>query len=135
MRRSILLAASLLALAAPLAAAAQDMGALARDGIGLPIALKDATAGPWTLQTRAGPICTVSFHADKLPSGVYAADIPAACNTALPAGAVAWKPVTDGLALTSADGKILLDFNQWTARDLVARRAGAPYLELVRPKG
>jgi hypothetical protein len=135
MRRLLLLAASLSALTPPLAAHAQDMSALARDAIGLPISLKDATAGPWTLQTRAGPICTVSFRADRLANGANAADIPSACAAALPPGVVGWKPVTDGLALVGADGKILLDFNQWTPRDLVARRAGAPYLELVRPKG
>ena len=135
MRRLVLLAASLMALAPPLAAFAQDMSALARDGIGLPIALKDATAGPWTLQTRAGPICTLSFHAGRLASGANAADIPPACAAALPPGVAGWKSVTDGLALTALDGKILLDFNQWTPRDLVARRQGAPYLELVRPKG
>jgi hypothetical protein len=134
MRRCIL-AASFVALALPCAALAQDMDALARDGIGLPMKVKDATAGPWTLQTRAGPICIISFSGEKLASGAYDADIPSACASALPAGVAGWKSVTDGLALVSVDGKILLDFNQWTPRDLVARRAGAPYLELVRPKG
>jgi len=135
MRPLALLGAGMCALAAPLAAAAADLDALSRDGIGLPMTLKDATAGPWTLQTRAGPICTIVLRADRLASGSNAADIPPACGAALPQGAAAWKSVTDGLALTSLEGRVLVDFNQWTARDLVARRQGAPYLELVRPKG
>lgn len=115
-------------------AAAQDMDALARDGIGLPMKPADAAAGPWALSTAGRTICEIRLGAARGPSGVYPAQIPAACGAVLPPGLVGWKPVTDGLALVGADGRSVVDFNQWTPRDLSAPRRGAPHLELSRVK-
>jgi hypothetical protein len=120
--------------AAPASVAAQDTDALARDAVGLPLRPRDAAAGPWTLTSGGRTICALRLGAERSPAGAYAADIPADCATALPAGVVGWKPVTDGMALVGADGRSMIDFNQWTPRDLVARRRGAPPLALTRSK-
>jgi hypothetical protein len=125
--------ALLAALAAPAAAQAQSMGSFLSEGVGLPIKPQDAAAGPWTLSTAGRTVCTLSFSAVRSAAGIYGADIPADCASALPPGVVGWTPVSDGLALVGADGKPLADFNQWTTRDLVAKRNGAPFLELKRP--
>jgi hypothetical protein len=135
MKRYFRLFGVLAALAgAPVGALADDMGALVRDAIGLPVRPANAAAAPWTLHTRAQTVCTVNFSAERGQNGVYAAAIPSECGAVLPPGVVGWKPVSDGLALVGAGGAAYLDFNRWTARDLVARRGGAPYLELTRPK-
>jgi hypothetical protein len=135
MSRGLLSLALLTALlAAPASVFAQDMGAMMSDGAGLPIKPSDAAAGPWTLTTDHKPICTLSLSADRSATGVYGVDIPADCAPALPSSVAGWKPVADGLALVGADGAVLADFNQWTTRDLVAPRRGAPFLELTRPK-
>jgi len=137
MKRHFRLLGLLAALAAaPVSALADSTtSALVRNAVGLPMKPQDASAGPWTLRTRVQTLCTVSFSADRGPNGVYGAAIPAECGSVIPPGVVGWKPVSDGLALVGPDATTLLDFNQWTPRDLVARRDGAPYLELVRPKG
>ena len=136
--KPIIALAALAALVTPIAAVspakADDIGALVRDGVGLPLKVEDAVAGPWTLRTRGRTICALSLTARRAPNGVYDAEIPSDCAAELPAGVVGWKPVTDGMALVGADTSTLIDFNQWTPRDLVARRGGAPYLELTRPK-
>lgn len=135
MRPPLRLAALLILLSAvPASVAAQDMDALARDAVGLPLRPKDAAAGRWTLRTGGQTICTLALGGERGPDGVYPIDIPPACAPALPPGLAGWKPVTDGMALVAADGQLTLDFNQWTPRDLVARRRGAPFLELIRPK-
>jgi hypothetical protein len=133
MKRHFRLFAALAVLAAPVSAMADsDISGLVRDAIGLPMKPSDAAAGPWTLRTRDHTICTLTLSAERGPNGVYAAAIPRECGAEIPAGVVGWKPVTDGLALVGPDAVTVLDFNQWTPRDLVARRNGAPYLEMVR---
>lgn len=122
-----------LVLASPIAAAAQNLAALARDAVGLPMKPQDA-AGPWVLQSAGQVICTLVLSGDRTPSGVYPAVVSPGCGAVLPPGVVGWKPVTDGMALVDAGGRLLVDFNQWTPRDLAARRPGGPALELTRPK-
>ena len=134
MKRQFRLLSALAVLAAqPVAAAADEMTTMWRDGVGLPMKPADAAAGPWTLHSRDHAICTVHFSAERGPGNVYGAAISPECGDALPPGVAGWKPVTDGLALVGADGATLLDFNQWTPSDLIAHPpGGAPYLELKR---
>jgi hypothetical protein len=124
-----------LALLAALAGApvlAQDVAANFREGVGLPMRPSDAAAGRWTLSTRHHAVCSMAFSDRPDGRGVYPARIAPECAAELPGGIVGWRPVTDGLALVGPDDAILVDFNQWTPTDLVARRAGAPFLELTR---
>jgi hypothetical protein len=130
--KSIVFALALAATALPFGAAAQDMAALARDGIGLPLKLRDAVAGPWTLQSGKRTVCVIALSADQVRSGVYGLVIAPDCGSVLPAGIIGWKPVTDGMALVGADTRTLVDFNQWTPKDLAAPQPGAPTLELTR---
>jgi hypothetical protein len=134
MRQCLRVLAVLAAVAmAPVAAPAQGITEHWRESVGLPMKPADAAAGPWTLRTGGKTVCTLSFSDHRTAAGVYGVDLSADCASELPPGIVGWKPVTDGLALVGADPEVLLvDFNQWTAKDLVARRRGAPYLELVR---
>jgi hypothetical protein len=134
MRRTLQTLAVLAAVtAAPLGASAQDMAAHWREGVGMPMKPSDAAAGPWRLRTDGKTVCTLSFSDRRAPSGVYGIEMSPNCASVLPPGIVGWKPVTDGLALVGADPEVLLvDFNQWTPHDLVARRNGAPFLELIR---
>jgi hypothetical protein len=134
MRRRLQALAVLATLAAaPFAAAAQDITVHWREGVGMPMKPSDAAAGRWSLRTDGRTVCTLSFSDQRTAPGVYGLDLSADCARDLAPGIVGWKPVTDGLALVGADPEVLLlDFNQWTPKDLVARRAGAPFLELIR---
>lgn len=134
MRKTLIVLAALAGLAAaPFAASAQDMADHWREGVGMPMKPSDAAAGPWTLRTGDKTVCLLSLSDRKTAAGVYGLDLSPACASELPPGITGWKPVTDGLALVGADPEVLLlDFNQWTPTDLVARRSGAPFLELIR---
>jgi hypothetical protein len=79
-------------------------------------------------------ICTLTLGAERAPSGVYPAVIAPDCAAVLPPGVAGWKPVTDGMALVGDDARTMVDFNQWTPRDLSSPRPGASPLELTRPK-
>jgi hypothetical protein len=101
-------------LSAPAIAAAQDTGMLMHEGIGLPMKPSDAAGGHWLLQTKGRTICRLRLGCEQTAPGVYGASIPGACGEVLPPGLVGWKPVADGLALVGADGRSVVDFNQWT---------------------
>ena len=133
MKRHFRLLAALAVLAAPVSAVADsDISALVRDAVGLPMKPHDAAAGPWTLRTRDHTICTLTLSGEPGGGGVYGVTIPRECGSEIPPGVIGWKPSADGLALVGSDAAPVLDFNQWTPRDLVARRNVAPYLEMVR---
>ena len=98
---------------------------------GTPLTAADAT-GTWTLQTQAGALCGVSFSAIKVPGAGYGVKIPAACGTALPAGAAGWTPTAGGMAFTGSGGEVLMNFDRWSNSLLVAHRGDNNDLELRR---
>lgn len=136
MRKSIFAALVMIAAAPAGLALAQgmDTSMLVHEGIGMPMKPSDAGGGYWLLQTKGRTICELRLSDRQAAPGVYGAHIPAACAEALPPGLVGWRPVTDGLALVDADAHPIVDFNQWTPRNLTAKRAGASALELIRPQ-
>ena len=111
---------------------AQDMNALARDQVGMPLAPADAAAQGWTLETRGHSICKVRLGAAAVSKGVYRADVPADCGQTLPAGVVGWRPVTDGAALVDGQGQVLIDFNRWSNSLLVSHRSDGVDIQLRR---
>jgi hypothetical protein len=114
------------------AASAQDMNALARDQVGMPLKLGDAAAQTWTVEDHGRSICNVALKAEAIASGVYRVDIPDQCAGSLPAGVAGWRPVTDGAALVDAQGQILIDFNRWSPSLLVSHRSSGGDLQLRR---
>jgi hypothetical protein len=128
--RTVGLAAGL-ALAAG-AAAAQDMNALARDQVGMPLRPADAAAQSWTLETRGQSICTIRLAATVVTKGVYRAEVPPDCGQVLPPGVAGWRPVTDGAALVDGQGQVLIDFDQWSNSLLVSHRSSGIDIQLRR---
>lgn len=110
-------------------ALAQDMADLARDAIGVPMPPNQA-AGDWTLESHGRAICRIAFSGEKQASKIYGASLSRDCAPALPPGIVGWKPVTDGLALVSEDGRILVDFNRITGTHLVSPASSGFDVEL-----
>jgi hypothetical protein len=114
------------------AAGAQDMNAMARDQVGTPLAVSDAAAQGWTLETQGHAICKVRLSAQPAGNGVYRADVPAACSQTLPGGVAGWRPVTDGAALVDGQGQVLIDFNRWSNSLLVSHRSSGVDIQLRR---
>ncbi|HLI67825.1 MAG TPA: AprI/Inh family metalloprotease inhibitor [Caulobacteraceae bacterium] len=125
---------------AALAAAAVAMPALAQDGMtenaveqaGVPLAVKDAAAQAWTLETKGRSICRVRLTAEPAGAGAYRAEVPADCGDALPVGISSWKPVTDGAGLLDGAGQVVVDFNRWSNSLLVSHRSSGVDLQLRR---
>ena len=120
-----------LALAAGVAGA-HDMNAMARDQVGTPLAVSDAAAQGWTLETGGHTVCKVRLGAQAISKGVYHADVPADCSQTLPAGVAGWKPVTDGAALVDGQGQVLIDFNRWSNSLLVSHQSSGVDVQLRR---
>ncbi len=120
-----------LALAAG-AASAQDMNALGRDRVGMPLRPADAAAQGWVLETHGHSICKVTLSSAAVGRGVYRVDVPADCGQALPAGVAGWRPVTDGAALVDGQGQILIDFNRWSNSLLVSHQSSGVDIQLRR---
>ncbi|HEX4199243.1 MAG TPA: AprI/Inh family metalloprotease inhibitor [Caulobacteraceae bacterium] len=114
------------------AASAQDMNAMARDQVGTPLAVSDAAAQGWTLETKGHGVCKVRLGAQMVSQGVYRADIPADCGQVLPSGVVGWRPVTDGAALVDGQGQVLIDFNRWSNSLLVSHQSSGVDIQLRR---
>jgi hypothetical protein len=99
---------------------------------GVPLSPAEA-AGAWVLNNGPDtPVCTVTLHAAKAGTSGFAADAPAACGAALPAGVTGWAPTGDGMALTGADGKVLIAFNRWSNSLFVSHRSSGIDLQLRR---
>jgi hypothetical protein len=113
-------------------ASAQDMNALAREQVGVPLAVSDAAAQPWTLETAGRTVCRVRLGGAALSRGVYHADIPGDCGQVLPAGVAGWRPVTDGAALVDGQGQVLIDFNRWSNSLLVSHQSSGVDIQLRR---
>ena len=107
-------------------------------GLCLPAAVARAQAArlgeiadAWVLQTHGHLICRLTLSGRASKAGLYRADIPADCQSALPAGAAGWKPTPDGLALVGADGGALITFNRWSESLFVSTGSG-PDLQMAR---
>ena len=120
-----------LALAAG-AASAQDMNAMSREQVGTPLAVSDAAAQGWTLETRGHSICKVGLGAAAVAKDVYRVEIPADCGQVLPAGVVGWKSVTDGAGLVDGQGQVLIDFDRWSNSLLVSHQSNGVDIQLRR---
>jgi hypothetical protein len=114
------------------AVSAQDMNAVARDQVGVPLKPADAASSPWTLESHGRSICHVRLSREPVGRGVYRADVPADCAEALPGGVAGWRPVTDGAALVDGQGQVLIDFNRWSNSLLVAHRGSLADVQLRR---
>jgi hypothetical protein len=112
------------ALGAAFAAAAADNQA------GIPLDPKDAP-GPWTVQSQGSAICVVRLSGRKTAGG-YGFSAEPRCGDAIPAGAAAWHPTADGMALTRADGADLIKFSRWSNSLFVSHRSSGTDLQLKR---
>ncbi len=129
--KTLVMLGAAMALAAG-AASAQDMNAMWRDTVGMPLKVNDAAAQGWTLESAGRSVCVVRLGAQPVSKGIYHTDIPADCGQVLPPGVAGWRPVTDGAALVDGQGQILVDFDQWSNSLLVSRRAGGADVQLRR---
>jgi hypothetical protein len=83
------------------------------------------------LESQGRTLCKVGLRLNAAGQGLYAIDA-GDCGEALPAGVAAWKPVTDGLALVDGQGRILVDFDNWSPDLLVSRRSSGGDIQLRR---
>jgi hypothetical protein len=133
-----LLRAALVALS--LAGALSGAQALAQDGLGgvhpeqanIPLKPADAAAQPWTLEHQGRSLCVVRLGGVPNSAGVFKVDVSSDCVGNLPAGIVAWRPVTDGAAFVDADGRVLINFDRWSNSLLVANRSSGFDVQLRR---
>ena len=88
-------------------------------------------AGAWTLESGGNDICTLTLRPAKAGNAGFALD-HGACGEVLPATASGWTPTADGMAITAADGKVLLAFNRWSNSLFVTHRASGVDLQLKR---
>ena len=97
---------------------------------GVPLVPAEA-AGPWTL-VEAGqqPICIVTLTGSKSTAGFTAS--LGNCGAALPTEVSGWTPTGDGMAMTGADGKVLIAFNRWSYSLFVSHRSSGVDLQLRR---
>jgi hypothetical protein len=99
---------------------------------GVPLTPAEA-AGPWTLvEAGQSPVCVLTLGGGKGSGVGYIANVPAACNTVLGGVAAGWTPTGDGMALTGADGQVLIAFNRWSNSLFVSHRASGVDLQLRR---
>ncbi|HEY5107473.1 MAG TPA: AprI/Inh family metalloprotease inhibitor [Caulobacteraceae bacterium] len=121
----IVASAAIGALFAALPACAADNEA------GVPLSPRDA-AGAWTVESQGTAICTLRLSAARSAHGSFRLQAPSGCGDAIPAGAVGWTPTHDGMALTGADGAVLISFNRWSNSLFVSHRSSGSDLQLKR---
>jgi hypothetical protein len=97
---------------------------------GVPLNPAEA-AGAWTLESNGNDICTLTLKATKAGSAGFGL-AHGQCSDILPASVAGWTPTGDGMAITGADGKVLLAFNRWSNSLFVAHRASGVDLQLKR---
>jgi hypothetical protein len=132
---SPILRAALIAAAVSIAGSAlaqspgEDSGAQAGTAL-----LPADAAGPWTLQSKGGAVCTVTLTARSAAvGGSFVATVGPECKTAYAmGGAAAWKPTHDGLAFTAGDGSVVVAFNRWSNSLFVSHRSSGADLQLSR---
>jgi hypothetical protein len=98
---------------------------------GVPLTPAEA-AGGWTLEAAGHPVCMVKLTATRTAAAAYAASAPANCGEALPAGVAGWTPTADGMALTGADGHVLIAFDRWSNSLFVSHRSSGMDIQLQR---
>ena len=122
-------------IAAGLSAASLALGATAAQAwdheAGVPLTPAEA-AGGWTLESAGRPVCMVRLTATKTSDAGYAASAPASCGEALPPGVAGWTPTGDGMALTGADGRVLIAFDRWSNSLFVSHRSSGVDVQLQR---
>jgi hypothetical protein len=97
---------------------------------GVPLNPAEA-AGPWTLESGGGAVCTLDLKSAKAGDAGFALS-PGSCSSALPPEAAGWTPTGDGMAITTSSGQVLLAFNRWSNSLFVSHRASGVDLQLKR---
>ena len=97
----------------------------------VPLAPSDA-AGPWTLETGGHAVCVIQLSSAKAATPASASRRPASCGDTLPAGVAGWAPTGDGMALTGADGQVLIAFNRWSNSLFVSHQSSGVDIQLQR---
>jgi hypothetical protein len=105
--------------------------AAADNEAGVPLAPSDA-AGPWTLESGGGSLCTLTLSSQKAGGAGYGVSVPASCGDVLPPATAGWTPTGDGMSLNGADGTVLIAFNRWSNSLFVSHRASGTDLQLKR---
>jgi hypothetical protein len=98
---------------------------------GVPLAPSDAP-GPWTLETAGHAICVLQLSAAKAGAAGFGVRVPDSCSAALPAGVAGWAPTGDGMALTGADGGVLIAFGRWSNSLFVSHQTSGVDIQLQR---
>jgi hypothetical protein len=97
---------------------------------GVPLTPAEA-AGTWSLSSGGADLCKVTLKGAKAANAGFLAEA-GSCSDALPAGVAGWSPTGDGMALTGADGKVLIAFNRWSNSLFVSHRSSGADLQLRR---
>ncbi|MHB8529780.1 MAG: AprI/Inh family metalloprotease inhibitor [Caulobacteraceae bacterium] len=98
---------------------------------GVPLSPREA-AGAWTLESQNRDICRVDLGARRAGKAGYRVRIASDCGASLPAGATAWVPTRDGMALVGSDGTVLIGFNRWSNSLFASHRSSGVDLMLRR---
>src|SRR5580692_3041878 len=97
----------------------------------VPLAPSDA-AGPWTLETGGHAICVIQLSSAKAGNAGFGFKAPATCGDTLPAGVAGWVPSGDGMALTGADGQVVMSFGRWSNSLFVSHQSSGVDIQLQR---
>jgi Protease inhibitor Inh len=100
-------------------------------GANVPLAPSDA-AGPWTLETGGHAVCVIKLSSAKAGNAGFGLTAPATCGAALPAGVTGWVPSGNGMALTGADGQVVLSFGRWSNSLFVSHQSSGVDIQLQR---
>lgn len=92
---------------------------------GVPLSPAEA-AGGWTVENDGHAICMIRLTSD------HGATPSPACGGALPAGVAGWQPTAGGMALTDANGQVLVPFNRWSNSLFVSHRSSGADVQLMR---
>ena len=97
---------------------------------GVPLVPAEA-AGAWTVETGGRSLCVISLETNPVAGG-YAAKVPPACDTTLPAGVTGWAAAPGGISLIGPDGAPVLAFGRWSNSLFVSHRSSGVDLQLRR---
>jgi hypothetical protein len=118
------------ALAGALSLWTPGRGLAADNEAGVPLTPAEAV-GAWTVESGGRSICVLKLGAEKVGSG-FAAQVPATCGDALPAGLAGWAPAVGGMSLVGADGQVLIGFSRWSNSLFVSHRSSGVDIQLKR---
>jgi hypothetical protein len=105
--------------------------AAADNEAGVPLTPREAV-GLWTVESAGHFICGVELSAQKAGQAGFAARTRPSCQGALPGQVAGWTPTSDGMALTGADGQVVLPFNRWSNSLFVSHRSSGVDIQLTR---